>query len=242
MTSTVIGTPSAPDRTTDAPDARPTRAKVGTKLMPATGSEHSADFVAVCDRPDGTTAVVLGDVPGRGDGAHHFADGVRWLATTAASTPAGPAELLELLNTSIRRLHAPGSVIASATAVVADPDQRSVRWASAHHPAPSLLDRAEPLEPSDPGMMLGVAEVCGYQEKAVELPPGGGVLLVTDGVLDASGPNGEPFGPERLRHALCGLAGQSAACTASELLRAVCHYAGHHLTDDAGAAALRLPS
>jgi serine phosphatase RsbU (regulator of sigma subunit) len=244
MTTTLLSTstPRAPDRPGAAGDAAPARAKVGAKVMPATGSEHSADFVAMCDRPDGTTAVVLGDVPGRGDGAHHFADGVQWLATTAASTPAGPAELLELLNTSIRRLHAPGSGIASATAVVADPDQRTIRWASAQHPAPWRLDQGEPLEPSDTGMMLGVAEVCGCQEKAVELPPGGGVLLVTDGVLEAAGPNGEPFGPVRLRHALCTLAGQSAACTASELLRAVCHYAGHHLTDDAGAAALRLPS
>lgn len=243
MTTTVRSAPSAPSHSgASVDDVAPARAKVGAKLMPATGSEHSADFVAICDRPDGTTAVVLGDVPGRGDGAHHFADGVQWLATTAASTPAGPAELLELLNTSIRRLHVPGSVIASATAVVADPCERTVRWASARHPGPWLLDAAEPLASADTGMMLGVAEVCGCQERAAELTAGGGVLLITDGVLNAEGPGHEAFGPERLCHALRALAGQSPACTASELLRAVCHFAGHHLTDDAGAAALRLPS
>ena len=127
------------------------------------------------------------------------------------------------------------------TALVArlDIDTGFLRWISAGHPAPLQVRRGKVLgEPDfEPGMPLGLG---GFVDRTDSMPeialqPGDGVLLYTDGVVDARSEQGEFFGEERLRDLLGREAGTGLSPT--EVLRRLVHaslaYQGDRLRDDA---------
>jgi sigma-B regulation protein RsbU (phosphoserine phosphatase) len=61
------------------------------------------------------------------------------------------------------------------------------------------------------GMPLGVDDEAAYTQETLQLLPGDGLLLYTDGVTDALNPRQEEFGALRLQQALPGQAGGLAA-------------------------------
>ena len=97
---------------------------------------------------------------------------------------------------------------AFVTALLARLDVRTgrLRWTSCGHPQPLHVRRGTTLP--DVGMLqgapLGMAALAPVVGEVVEvaLEPGDAVLLYTDGVTDAEGPDGEHFGEERLRDLL----------------------------------------
>jgi phosphoserine phosphatase RsbU/P len=88
------------------------------------------------------------------------------------------------------------------------------------------------------GLALGIDPGQTYDELRAELPPGGAVVLYTDGVIEARR-DGEIYGDERLDALLAA----QAALPAAELARAVvsdCRvFTGGDLTDDCAVVAIR---
>ncbi|MFN2562705.1 MAG: PP2C family protein-serine/threonine phosphatase [Jatrophihabitans sp.] len=129
-----------------------------------------------------------------------------------------------------------------ATAILArlDVDGGHLRWMTCGHPQPLLVRRGSVLAPVEvvPGLPLGMGAlgsvVGGIAE--VDLEPGDGVLLYTDGVVDARTPNGEFFGEDRLRDLLARehAAGDSPQEVIRRLVRStIDHTAQAGLHDDA---------
>lgn len=221
-----------------SPAAAGTRVTVAAKLMPATERDRTGDFCVVSERPDGSTGLVIGEVDRLCATSAGHADRARSLASAAASDAPSAAELLKRLDVSLRD----SGLAASAAAVVVPRAGEQATWACAGMPIPRRLDSGDPLADDDVvGQRLGAsAGPCQREEGCVDIDQRGGLALVTDGVLRAQGPGGQQFAAQRLTHALRCLAGRSPACTAAELLRAVCHFSAHHLKDDAGALVFRL--
>ncbi len=94
---------------------------------------------------------------------------------------------------------------------VIDTGERMIYYSNAGHFAPLLIKAGEePESLSDGGIVLGYIRDSEYLENRRRLDPGDIVLLYTDGVIEAEGPEGEMFGEERLVEIAATLIGRSA--------------------------------
>ena len=115
-----------------------------------------------------------------------------------------------------------------------------LRWLNAGHPLPLLIRRGKVVGTlaCRPRVPFGLSHYKpqGPAEIAAEqLEPGDGVLLFSDGVIEARRPGGEDFGVERLEEFLCAAfaAGLSPGETLRRLSNAVLDFHNGILQDDA---------
>jgi sigma-B regulation protein RsbU (phosphoserine phosphatase) len=78
-------------------------------------------------------------------------------------------------------------------------DTRELHYVRAGHPPPLVLDRyCRTVDvPFKAGQPLGIFKRPLLDEQSISLPPGGTVLLYSDGLTEAAGPQGQEFGVER---------------------------------------------
>ncbi|MEP7178504.1 MAG: PP2C family protein-serine/threonine phosphatase [Pseudonocardiales bacterium] len=128
-----------------------------------------------------------------------------------------------------------------ATGVLARLDVPSgqLSWISCGHPQPIIVRRGSTLAETEitPALPLGLgglAPVVG-DLVTVALEPGDGVLLYTDGVVEARDTDGHPFGEARLRDLLARehLAGGPAQEIVRRLVRSALEHTQVRLRDDA---------
>jgi len=204
------------------------------------------DFFDAFALPGGKTALVVGDMTGKGlDAAGRTAEikfALRALLREHAGAP--PALTLSLLN---RHLVASeeldgrsgADVFACVALAVADPAAGTVALALAGMEPPLLLRAAaggepEPLDVG--GVILGAIPDWDYGDGPAEfaLLPGDVLMLFTDGLTEARRPHGELFGPARaasaVRDALT--AGATLAEAGAAALEAARSFAGGRAQDD----------
>ncbi|WP_017577801.1 SpoIIE family protein phosphatase [Nocardiopsis kunsanensis] len=113
-------------------------------------------------------------------------------------------------------------------------------WVNCGHPAPLLIRRQELVggaldRAAEPPLGLGLGEDRSYALHQLQLEPGDQILLYTDGVVEARGPDGEMFGLERfvefIIRATAG--GERAPETLRRLIQDIRDYQEGHFTDDA---------
>jgi len=108
------------------------------------------------------------------------------------------------------------------------------RYVNAGHPAPLLLAGGQRRELAPTGRVLGVTPHSEYRLGQERIPPGGLLLLYTDGVTECPSPSGEEFGIGRLAGIAEVLAGASAAHVCTAVFEALAeHTAGLPFPDDA---------
>jgi serine phosphatase RsbU (regulator of sigma subunit) len=156
-------------------------------------------------------------------------------------------DLLQMASSIDTAVHAFPGRTAFATALLARLDVPTGRlsWLACGHPRPILVRRGSTLAETDvaPALPLGwgsLAPVVG-EIAAAELEPGDGVLLYTDGVVEARSAAGEPFGEDRLADLLARehLAGGRPQEVVRRLVRSTLSHAGTRLRDDASMLYLR---
>ncbi|AZM60228.1 MULTISPECIES: SpoIIE family protein phosphatase [unclassified Streptomyces] len=181
----------------------------------ATGraGEVGGDWFDVIELPGHRTALVVGDVMGRGLRAAVAMGELRTAVRTLAQLDLEPAEVLSQLDEIARGLGAPGgpsqafaggvqqatraarrpreadlSEVYLATCVYAvyDSVTRRCTFANAGHLPPVLVEPGEPALMLDvpPGMPLGVGGEP-FEEVEVELPEGALLALYTDGLVES---------------------------------------------------------
>jgi sigma-B regulation protein RsbU (phosphoserine phosphatase) len=204
------------------------------------------DGHVVAPRPEGL-AVAVADVCGKGTPA----------ALLMASAQATLEDLLELAAPL-----APGAVCAqlgrallprlgperflSMAYAVLDPGHGILTYSNAGHPPPLLLRADGSLARlTEGGPVLGVVTDAAYAEGRLALGPGDRLVLVTDGVLEASRPEGAgvlnddddgdegELGEARLLSHLRALRSAPAAEAARSVLERARQFAGGTLADDA---------
>jgi phosphoserine phosphatase RsbU/P len=80
---------------------------------------------------------------------------------------------------------------------------------------------------------LGVFPGTEYDENEIAFGPGDRLVLITDGISEASNNEGEDFGEERLIQLLLQYRNAPAAELQQAVLQAVASFAGEALQDDA---------
>lgn len=154
--------------------------------------EVGGDWWEVVQLDDRHVAIGVGDVSGRGVEAAIVMGQARAAMRTASLAGLSPGQVLALLDRQVCDLvaapcGAPGEAPHFATAlhVVLDLVTGLTRLASAGHPPPLVHDgysgsRAVVVTPGPPiGLGLG-----GYAECTVDVPPGGSLLMFTDGLVE----------------------------------------------------------
>ncbi|MDF3298087.1 SpoIIE family protein phosphatase [Streptomyces tropicalis] len=173
----------------------------------ATGrpSEVGGDWFDVIELPGHRTALVVGDVMGRGLRAAVAMGELRTAVRTLALLDLEPAEVLSQLDEIARGLGAPGGVqqatraarrpreadlsevyLATCIYAVYDSVTRRCTFANAGHLPPVLVEPGEDALMLDvpPGMPLGVGGEP-FEEVEVELPEGALLALYTDGLVES---------------------------------------------------------
>jgi serine phosphatase RsbU (regulator of sigma subunit) len=210
-------------------------------------AEHGVggDFYVVSPAPDGTTMVAIGDVMGKGLEAARRAAFVRASLSTFMPFTAEPATVLELANRELVERGRSPEAFVTAACVAIRARERSMSWALAGHPAPVWLDHGAPLEGGRAGVPLGVEDDLGCREASAGLPAGSGIVLFTDGVVEAhaegttAGASDALFGTERLARRLADLRGASAETIVEGVRTAAENFSGGRLVDDLCIVAVR---
>src|SRR6266550_2488965 len=190
--------------------------------------EVGGDWYDFIPFADGCWGLVLADVSGKGTAAALLMSATRGMLRSLAVTCGSPAEVLNKLNRLMVEDFPPGRFVTLIYAVL-DPGNRTLRFASAGHLPPLLVDDAgSRFLPSEQGTPLGL--VAGeFSETTVELREGSRLLFYSDGITEAAAWGDPEYGPRRLQSHLL----NSDATTESVLADVRVHVDGAGLQDDA---------
>jgi serine phosphatase RsbU (regulator of sigma subunit) len=175
--------------------------RVAARNLPA--QYVAGDFYDVFQLPDGSLALVVADVAGKGMGASLIMASVKAMLPLIAAERS-VTETLRTLNTKLVDELAQREFVALAL-VRFDPDRRQVEIANAGLPDPyHLADGAHPLAIEIPGprLPLGVRPQVPYESVSIPLPVDERLLLLTDGLPEATTEADEPLGYEALAELL----------------------------------------
>jgi len=168
------------------------------------------DFYLAVEGPRGSTVMVVGDVVGKGVTAAQRAVFVRTSLVTFAPFEDDPARLLQLANSALIDRAGTSMDYVTAACVVHRPADGTLAWALAGHHAPLALTSGRELDPAGAGQPLGLDHELDVTAATISLSEEAGLLLYTDGILDARDEHGARFGEERLSALVAGYSGATA--------------------------------
>jgi phosphoserine phosphatase RsbU/P len=212
--------------------------EVAAKFAPARAIGGDLyDFVSYSQS---RTAIVIGDVSGKGAPAAIYAALVSGILRSHAPIEPGPAEMLSALNYSLgeRKIEAQ---FVSLIYAVWDDNQRTLQVANSGLPRPVFCHdgRIELIEAT--GLPLGLFEEADYEEFTFQAKPGDMFVFFSDGILDANNIDGQMFGRRRTEEIISKCASVSADCAVKSLFQAVTeHASGVETFDDQTIVAIRV--
>jgi sigma-B regulation protein RsbU (phosphoserine phosphatase) len=190
------------------------------------------DLFEVLRLSDDRVVLALGDVCGKGIPAALFMAVTVTLLRTLARQCAGPDEILKRLNEELAAQNPRGMFV---TMICLDVRGARVTAANAGHDAALLVGPAQPPRPvfASSGTVVGLFPGQEYGRASLELGPGEGLVLFTDGVTEATDASGALFGLERLQACLAEATPQTAADMVARVVTAVRAFvAGAPQSDD----------
>jgi phosphoserine phosphatase RsbU/P len=176
---------------------------------------------------DGRWGLVLADVAGKGTAAALLMSATRGMLRSLA-TACCPSEVLTKLNQLLVSDFPSGRFVTMLYAIL-DPATRELRFSSAGHLRPLLIEdsQARFLE-TERGLPLGIG-LGEYSEAQVHLAEGSRLLFYSDGITEATNPDEEEYGAQRLEQHF-----RRADASAESILQDVRTFAnGAGLHDDA---------
>jgi serine phosphatase RsbU (regulator of sigma subunit) len=196
--------------------------------------EVGGDFFNYFLLRDGTIALLVGDVSGKGVGAALLMANLQAALRTRLALGQDLASLAQELDVDIDRT-TPGPVYATLFVATLDPVARRLRWVNAgHHPQYVVRTDGRLHRMESTGRPIGLLSGGGYIEQHVEVMAGDVLFFYTDGCVEAENASGDMFGSEELERALTASAGLGAdqvmVAVESEISR---FRSGVELTDDA---------
>ena len=160
--------------------------------------EVGGDFYDFLNLNDGRVGLVIGDVSGKGiPAALVMACTQSVLRAVAQRAGITPGQALEEAN-EVLFTYLPPTMFATCFYAVLDPKEGRLRYANAGHNLPCCWHEGIATKLRARGMPLGLMPGMGYEEKERTLAPGDGMLLYSDGLVEAHDPRREMFGTPRL--------------------------------------------
>ena len=186
------------------------------------------------------TAIVVGDVSGKGAPAAIYAALVSGILRSHAPIEPGPAEMLSAVNFSLGERRIDGQFVSLIYAVW-DDRNRTLQVANSGLPRPIYCHdgKIEIIEAT--GLPLGLFDEADYDELSFRAKPGDMFVFFSDGILDASNKAEELFGRERVGEIVAANPNASADEVVKLIFEAVAeHASGEEAFDDQTVVAIRV--
>jgi sigma-B regulation protein RsbU (phosphoserine phosphatase) len=195
-------------------------------------SEVAGDLFDFVVTPSGQLGVLVADVSGHGVPAAIVASMVKIALAVQEGEVTDPGAVLTRMNRALCGRFE----LAYVTAVFAliDPPARTLTYASAGHPSPLIVRKAAKIEAlDDRGMVLGFMPEVTYTSTVVrDFAAGDRVVFYTDGITEASRPDGEFYGDRRLQEQLLAGVREPAGGFTAALVADARGWAGADFADD----------
>jgi len=156
------------------------------------------DYFDVINLPGNRTLLAVADVSGKGMAAALLAANIQALVRSLVNAEAGPDALAGQINKHLSR-YTPGNRFATAVFLVLNRDSGEVIFANAGHNAPMVYCDGSATPLGATGIPMGLRSSAEYEAGTALIPPGGFLLIFTDGLTDSI-PGNDPEG--RLRGAV----------------------------------------
>jgi integral membrane sensor domain MASE1/anti-sigma regulatory factor (Ser/Thr protein kinase) len=169
-----------PERLPDVPGV-----DVAARYIPASHDVAlGGDWYDIIPLPDGRVGFAVGDVAGHGVAAAASMGQLRMALRAYALEELEPSDVMTRLNRVLRELHP--NAMATLWYGNYDPATRELRFASAGHPPPMLVDvrRTSRFLEAENGPPLGVVQHLGCGDASFHLDVGTTILLYTDGLVE----------------------------------------------------------
>jgi serine phosphatase RsbU (regulator of sigma subunit) len=210
--------------------------EIGRLYHPGTGM-MAGDFYDVFRVAPTRVAAVIGDVTGHGIDPSITAFQAKYLLRVHLRQFRDPAQALEELN---RQMSSPerGEEMISLCVVVFDTEAKTIRYASAGHPAAWMWHEKDvrPLRATGPLLMLDPSLT--FHSREMRLDEGDVVVLYTDGLSEARAGD-QQFGEERVANVIRRDPGATPAVLVKTLVESAQDFASQKITDDIAILALR---
>jgi len=186
------------------------------------------------------TAIVVGDVSGKGAAAAIYAALVSGILRSHAPIEPSPAEMLSAVNFSLSERRIDGQFV-SLIYGVWDDDHRTLRVANSGLPRPIYCHNGKTEIIEATGLPLGLFDDAEYEEFSFAAKPGDMFVFFSDGILDARNKAGDLFGRGRLEQIIARNANLPADAVVREVFAAVAeHAAGEDAFDDQTVVVIRV--
>jgi two-component system CheB/CheR fusion protein len=210
--------------------------EVGLAYVPAFEPEKvGGDFYDLFSLEGGLTAVIVGDVVGKGVQAAVLTETVRTMLRTVASMEPSPSLVLKKVNDLLRE--STGRQFVTVVVAVIDTAKGTITISSAGHPPAILYGKESRLLQIPPATPLGVGDGR-FHEGTFDIKPGETLVLYTDGLIEARQGNAL-FGEERVLKELRRVDGMDVQKMVDALVSSASQFAGGHLGDDLVIIAIR---
>lgn len=195
----------------------------GAHMQPArmVGGDFYDIFMLENDR----LGVVVGDVADKGVPSAIFMARTHALVMAEALHGGSPGDILRRVNAHLIHLQQ-SDLFVTVLLGILDLATGSFDYARAGHELPLLLTPGGKVQapPQTPGQPVGLFDTLLLDEQSLSLPPGGTLVLFSDGLTDCRRPSGETFGHERLSTLLASLKGHAGQPLCDALIEALSAY------------------
>jgi sigma-B regulation protein RsbU (phosphoserine phosphatase) len=191
------------------------------------------DYYDVVPISESQTALCIADVAGKGLPAALLMSSLQAALKPLMWGSLAPRGLCWSLNRMLCEIAPVGKFVSLFYAVLEHRDNR-LTYCNAGHNSPVLM-RADGAasELSAAGAVLGQFPDWVYEQSAVQLRSGDTLMLFTDGLVEASDQDDEPFGEKRLISIARDNPGAGAEDLKTLLMKAASEHCGGHFQDDA---------
>jgi sigma-B regulation protein RsbU (phosphoserine phosphatase) len=204
---------------------RPDGFEFGACIQPARAV--GGDFYDAIRFDRSNYGIVIGDISDKGVPAAIFMALTRSLLRAKATLASSPSQVLKRVNQLLLEMNSEG-MFASVVYGILNTEQRKFIYARAGHESPLYISPTGTKQflPIGSGQLLGIFSKPDFDQQSIDLPEGSGLILYTDGILDATNASGQLFGSKRFSDCLNALKGSKAQEICERLLLNIQDYQG----------------
>jgi phosphoserine phosphatase RsbU/P len=183
--------------------------QVGARMVPA--QAVGGDFYTFFKLGKDRLGLVVGDVSDKGVPAALFMALTYSAIRVEAARSSSPVQVLRKVNRHLLQMNSAGMFVTLVYGIL-EASSGDFHFARAAHPSPYLLDgEGQIVEvPVAPGQPLGLFNALPIDEQTISIPPGGSLLLYSDGVSETKDIHGRDFAPDLLHRSMRDNRGRTA--------------------------------
>jgi serine phosphatase RsbU (regulator of sigma subunit) len=203
----------------------------GALMVPARAV--GGDFYDIVPLSENKVGIIIGDVADKGVPSAIFMAQTHALLYAMAKREMTPTQVLQQVNELLLKI-GESSLFVTVLYGVLDNRTSQFSYARAGHELPISVtaEGLAEIAPYDQGQLMGILDDPILDEQTMSVPPGGMIMLYTDGVIDARHPNGESFGMQRLIEVSRKIHPGSAQDQCDQLWQILCEFQNKDAQED----------